>query len=294
MTGEVVRGYEEEAAALYALPPSRFVTARDLRVAQLKRENQAILAGRLKLLRRPTLAAWCVNLLAASHAVELRALVDLGGELAAAQRRADPAAIRTLSLRRRNLVAELVGAAAREVGTELDANVVADVEATLNAAVADAAVAERVLSGRLARGESFAGFGPLPEPGGVAPAGGGGGVGNAAGATGGAGADGAGGAVGTAGGMGGGIGAARAAGGSGAAEAAGAQWASETARGAGGVGPAGGAARGAGGGADVASAGRGWRAAAGELVEAARAATERTCGVRAMWPGTPGRKPRRC
>src|SRR4051794_5166841 len=105
MASEAVRGYEEEAAALYALPPAQFTTARDIRVAELKTENQAVLAGRIKLLRRPTVAAWCVNRLAASHTVELRALVDLGGQLAQAQRQADADAIRVLSARRRVKVA---------------------------------------------------------------------------------------------------------------------------------------------------------------------------------------------
>ena len=162
MAAEPARSYEEEAAALYAVPPARFTAARDTRVAELRGAHQAVLAGRLKLLRRPTVAAWCVNLLAAAHAVELRALVELGAELAAAQRRADPVAIRGLSAQRRARVADLVAAAGRAAGTTLDATVVADLEATLNAAVADASVANRVLSGQLVRGESFAGFGPLP------------------------------------------------------------------------------------------------------------------------------------
>ena len=164
MVAEPTRGYEEEAAALYAVSPAQFTAARDARVAELRGEHRAVLAGRLKLLRRPTVAAWCVNLLAAGNAVELRALLDLGAALADAQRRADPAAIRDLSDRRRARVAALIEAAGRAAGTRLDASVVADLEATLNAAVADSEVANRVVSGRLVRGESFAGFGPLPEP----------------------------------------------------------------------------------------------------------------------------------
>jgi hypothetical protein len=160
--------YEQEAVALYAVPPSQFTAARDARVAELKGSREAVLAGRLKLLRRPTVAAWCVNLLASDHRDELRALVDLGAQLADAHRRADPVAIRALSTQRRDRVAALVAAAARAAdritGQDLEPTVVADLEATLNAAVADARVAERVLSGRLVRGESFAGFGPVPEP----------------------------------------------------------------------------------------------------------------------------------
>ncbi|GAA3394569.1 hypothetical protein [Cryptosporangium minutisporangium] len=166
--------YEQEAAALYALPPAQFTTARDVRIAELKGEKQGALAGRLKLLRRPTVAAWCVNLLAGSRRDELRALVELGPQLADAQRRADPGAIRALSAERRQRVASLVSAATRLAGESfprrddptpfaLEPSVVVDLEATLNAAVADAAVAERVLSGRLARGEAYVGFGPLPD-----------------------------------------------------------------------------------------------------------------------------------
>ncbi|SHN44620.1 hypothetical protein [Cryptosporangium aurantiacum] len=166
--------YEQEATALYALPPAQFTTARDVRIAELKGEKQAALAGRLKLLRRPTVAAWCVNLLAGARREELRALVLLGPQLAEAQRRSDPGAIRALSAERRQRVAGLVAAATRLAGEsyprrgdqgpfELEQSVVADLEATLNAAVADAAVAERVLSGRMVRGEAYVGFGPLPE-----------------------------------------------------------------------------------------------------------------------------------
>ena len=164
--------YEQEAVALYALPPAQFTTARDIRVAELAGEKRAALAGRLKLLRRPTTAAWCVNLLAGSHRDELRTLVDLGPQLADAQRRGDGGSIRYLSDERRRRVAALVGAAARLAAQSvppraepvgLEPAVVADLEATLNAAVADAAVARRVLSGRLVRGESYVGFGPLPD-----------------------------------------------------------------------------------------------------------------------------------
>ncbi|MFG1928555.1 hypothetical protein [Cryptosporangium sp. NPDC048952] len=164
--------YEQEAIALYALPPAQFTTARDVRIAELKGEKRAALAGRLKLLRRPTVAAWCVNLLAGAHRGELQALADLGAQLADAQRQGDAGAIRSLSAERRRRVAALIGAAARLAAQSvppraepvgLEPTVVADLEATLNAAVADAAVARRVLSGRLVRGESYVGFGPLPE-----------------------------------------------------------------------------------------------------------------------------------
>ncbi|MFI5959298.1 hypothetical protein [Cryptosporangium sp. NPDC051539] len=164
--------YEREAAALYALPPGQFTTARDVRIAELRGENQAALAGRLKLLRRPTMAAWCVNLLVGSHRDDLVALTALGARLADAQRRADLGAIRTLSAERRQRIATLVEAAGRLVAQShprwgaqgpLESSVIVDLESTLNAAVADAAVAQRVLSGRLVRAESYAGFGPLPE-----------------------------------------------------------------------------------------------------------------------------------
>jgi hypothetical protein len=159
-------GFDEEAAALFALSPREFIAARDARVAALKKEKRAPLAGRLKLLRRPTVAAWCVNLLARAEPDELRALVDLGAELGQAQQDGDAAALRQLGRRRREMIGRLVTAAIREArdvsGTEPDSNVRFDVEGVLNAAMADPDVAERALAGRLERAESFAGFGPLP------------------------------------------------------------------------------------------------------------------------------------
>jgi hypothetical protein len=157
--------FGREAAALLVLPPREFVAARDARVAVLKKEKRAVLAGRLKLLRRPTVPAWCVNLLAQAEPERLEELVAVGRALGEAQQNGDAGALRSLGRERRELIGRLVAAAvaaATAAGTEPDTGVRFEIESVLNAATADPNVAAKVLAGRLERAESFAGFGPVP------------------------------------------------------------------------------------------------------------------------------------
>ncbi len=154
------------AAELYSAPPGEFVARRDEAVRTLRASGDRKLAAEVSKWRKPVVAAWVVNLLAAERGDELAHLVDLGAALAEAQRRGDGTELRRLTTEKQRLLRSLVRdglALAAEAGQSVGVDVGHEVEGTLNAAVADSEAAERVLSGRLLRPETYAGFGPLPD-----------------------------------------------------------------------------------------------------------------------------------
>ncbi|WP_235565536.1 transposase [Microbacterium sp. Root166] len=134
------------AAELYVLPPAEFTAARNARVGLADRS----IAAHVKALRKPTVAAWAVNLLA--RAGQLGEALELSAALREAQEDLDAAELSRLSRQRRALVAAL---AAQAVGLAKDAGVAVsgaareDVEKTINAAVMDAAAAAAVMTARL-------------------------------------------------------------------------------------------------------------------------------------------------
>lgn len=157
------------ADRLYTAPPDGFVAARAEAVAEAKAAGDAAAAKAIAALRKPSVAAWLVNLLAIRRPDLVAELVELSAALHAAQRELRGPQLRELSAQRRGAVAALV-AQARALAMEVDPTLAAgklplgEVEATLNAALADADVAEQVRSGRLVRGATYAGFGEVPRP----------------------------------------------------------------------------------------------------------------------------------
>ncbi|GAA5183830.1 hypothetical protein GCM10023322_24050 [Rugosimonospora acidiphila] len=153
---------------LYELPPERFIAARDEAIARARTAGDRALAARLRTLRRPTVAAWLVNLVALRRPEQIGELLDLGTELGEAQRQLRGERLRELSARRRAAVAGVV-AQARRLAVEAgrrprDPLPLAEVEATLAAALADEQVAEAVRAGRLTRTAGYAGFGETLRP----------------------------------------------------------------------------------------------------------------------------------
>src|SRR5215475_3268724 len=156
----------ELAAELYLVPPDRFVAVRDDVVRTARRAGYREVADQLQRLRRPTRSAWLVNVLARHDREAMRELATLGRELRQAQTQLDGGQLRRLSVRRRELVCELVGLArerAAEAGVPASDRMLDEVEATLHAALVDLAAASAVLSGRLVRAMSYHGFGPKPQ-----------------------------------------------------------------------------------------------------------------------------------
>jgi hypothetical protein len=139
---------DEAAAALYVLPPSAFTAARTERAAGLT----GAAAKAVKALRKPSVAAWAVNLLLQDG--RLAEAVELSRALHEAQDDLDAAELARLGRDRRALVAGLArraAALAAEQGSTLSASAVDEVARTVNAAIVDEQVGAAVLTGRLAR-----------------------------------------------------------------------------------------------------------------------------------------------
>jgi hypothetical protein len=154
---DVRMGIEEVADQLYALGPEEFTGARDDAAKEVDGDDRKA----VKALRKPTVAAYVVNMLAREHRDDVEALVALGDDLRKAM--AGKGDIRELTEQRRNLVRELVHAAPDAADRELTATVEEEVAATLEAATADPDLGAAVLSGRLVKPLRYAGFGSLPD-----------------------------------------------------------------------------------------------------------------------------------
>ncbi|MEU4816027.1 hypothetical protein AB0G03_10265 [Micromonospora aurantiaca] len=159
----------EVVRQLYATPPDRFVAARDAAVAQARQSGDPRTAREIGKLRRPTVAAWLVNLLAIRRPELVADLTQLAESLRAAQRDLRGGTLRELSAQRRAVVGALVAevrrlAAAEPAAPPAGKLPLGEVEATLNAALSDTEVAEQVRAGRLLRASHYAGFGEVPRP----------------------------------------------------------------------------------------------------------------------------------
>jgi hypothetical protein len=157
---------EELVGELYLLPPAQFVGARDEMVHAALAEGNRELAQELKGLRRPTQSAWLVNLLARRESATMEQLFALGRELRHAQAELDGQQLRRLSEQRKELIRQLRERARRhaaEAGLQPTDAALAQVEATLHAALVDLAASFTVRTGRLIRPMSHSGFGPRPH-----------------------------------------------------------------------------------------------------------------------------------
>jgi hypothetical protein len=150
---------DEPIDRLYGLPLEEFVAARDALAKELRAAGDRDEATAVKKLAKPTRAAWAVNMLARSHADEVRALVDAGAALAGAQEEllggAEPAVLRQAAEAARALV-DALAAQAPVDGATRD-----KVRATLHAATVDAEAREEVASGRVLKERAASGFGGL-------------------------------------------------------------------------------------------------------------------------------------
>ena len=176
-----MQGIDQVADELYALSPDDFRAARDERAAQARDSGDKTLARAITALRRPAVSAWLVNLLAREQTAQMSELLALGESLRDAQEALDGARLRELSIQRRELVAAMVSEAkqlADRAGRTVSLQVEREVEATLQAALADPDAAAAVSAGRLASPLSYAGLGggeavplrPHPKREGAAPA----------------------------------------------------------------------------------------------------------------------------
>jgi hypothetical protein len=153
--------FSTAADELYGVVPEEFVATRTRLAREARAEGDAALAKRIGGLRRPTLSAWAVNLLARSAADDLGGLLDVGARMREAW--GSGGGLGDLERRRAGLVAALLrraGELAAEAGRPLRDQAVREVEDTLQAATVDEKVADEVREGRLPQPRSHTGFVP--------------------------------------------------------------------------------------------------------------------------------------
>jgi hypothetical protein len=158
--GDLLR---EAVGELYSSDPAEFVERRGALVARARAAGEASAAKSIAALRKPTRSAWVINRLTRSDPGVPARLIELGDELRAAQGSLDGAAIRELSARRRQLLADL----SRQAFSGLPPPPAAlrdEVTATLGAAVADRQLAEQLAAGTMERAARAEGFGPPDAP----------------------------------------------------------------------------------------------------------------------------------
>lgn len=145
---------------LYSVKPDGFTALRRKLADSAKQRGDAAVAKRISSARKPTTAAWVVNVLALRHKGTKRRLSDLGDRLRAAHAAMDGKSIRRLSVEQHRLVEELIEVAFQTAEVKNpSAALREDVTGTLQAAIADADVTAEL--GRLAKTVQWSGFGGL-------------------------------------------------------------------------------------------------------------------------------------
>jgi len=165
--------FDAVADELYGLPPGRFTPVRSERVAQARKGGDRGLAQQISRLRRPTAAAWAVNLLVRGHGEEVQALLRLGDDLRRAQAGLAGDELRRLTSHRRQVVAALARRArmdAHAADQPISDAVEEEVSQTLLAALADPVAAVAVSQGRLTKALEYSGVGLPVGPESVATA----------------------------------------------------------------------------------------------------------------------------
>jgi DNA repair exonuclease SbcCD ATPase subunit len=156
----------EVAVALYGLRPDKFTAARTRASVAARDAGDRAQMDAIKALRRPSVSAWVVNLLARAQPDMVAQVVDLGDALRQAQSLLQGDALRELGRQRRQLISAVSKAAstlAEKQGQRITDPVVRQVEETLQAAMTDSAAAAAVRSGLLTRPLSSTGLEGLAE-----------------------------------------------------------------------------------------------------------------------------------
>ena len=151
----------EVADRLYALSSEEFTDARNLAARECDDKSTAAL---IKKLRKPSVAAWAVNLLVRREGDQIDAVLELAASLRAAAESLDGDELRSLTRQRRQLTAALASSArslAREQGVRLTGPVVDQVEGMLTAAMLDPVAAEVIRTGRVLTGFTSTGVSEL-------------------------------------------------------------------------------------------------------------------------------------
>jgi DNA repair exonuclease SbcCD ATPase subunit len=149
MATDPLLGIAEE---LYALAPGEFTGTRNEWAKRTKAEGDRELAKQVGELRRPSVAAWVVNMLMRHRSEQMGQVLDLGASLRQAQADLDGEALRDLTRQRRQLTTAVTHQGrllAGELGQKVTEAVADQVQATLHAAMVDEHAASAVRSGML-------------------------------------------------------------------------------------------------------------------------------------------------
>lgn len=142
---------EAVALELYTGPLADFISSRN---ARAKETTDAAVAARIRELRKPSVAAWVVNVFAKERSGQLDEALQLAAELREAQADLDARALAQLGRDRRALTRKLAAAAAELAaarGEKVTPSTLEAVTQTIAAAFFDEAAAAAVASGRLVR-----------------------------------------------------------------------------------------------------------------------------------------------
>lgn len=139
------------AVTLYTGSPTEFITARNARAAGT---DDPALAARIRALKKPSVAAWVVNVFAHERSSQLGEALLLAEELREAQADLDARALAQLGRDRRALTNRLAADAAELAearGQRITASTREAVQQTISAAFFDPTAAAAVASARLVR-----------------------------------------------------------------------------------------------------------------------------------------------
>jgi hypothetical protein len=153
---------------LYGVDPAEFTALRTELVAAARKRGDSDAVKRIAAARRPTTAAWVVNLLVRTDGTARGRLAELAERLRAAHAAMDGVRIRELSTAQRKLVDELLRTGFDAAGlAQPSAALRDDVVGTLQAAIAAPDVLTRL--GSLTKAERWSGFGDFGEASAVGP-----------------------------------------------------------------------------------------------------------------------------
>ena len=147
------------ADELYGLPMADFTLARDAKAKELKGTD---VAAPVKALKKPTVAAWVVNMLVRHETEQVDQVLAVGAALRDAAESLDGKELRELTKQRRQLTAAVTTRArgvAGSLGTKVTQSVADQVESTLTAAMLDPDCARALRSGLLVTHLSATGVG---------------------------------------------------------------------------------------------------------------------------------------
>jgi hypothetical protein len=167
---EPAASVQSVARELYGLRPEEFVQERDSRAAELASVD-ADFARQIKRLRKPTTAAWALNLLVRTRADDVSQLVGLGAAFRDAQASFSADQLQQLEPQRKQILREIAQSArqaAEDAGQPLSDTISADVEEALRSAMADEAAGSALATGLLVRSIDANGLDPADLHGAIA------------------------------------------------------------------------------------------------------------------------------